>query len=58
MTALVFLGIAVGIAVIGSVVVALRNRSAASTNEVEQFASLMDALKPPLKRVGEDEDQP
>lgn len=54
MTALVFLGIAVGIAVIGSVVIALRNRPAAHTDEVASFAALMDALKPPHSDSGDE----
>lgn len=56
MTALVFLGIVVGIAVIGSIVIAVRNRPAAgSDDEVANFAALMQQLRP-MPRHDEDED--
>ena len=56
MTALVFLGIVVGIAVIGSVVIALRNRpSAGSDDGVATFSALMDELAPPVRPDDQDE---
>lgn len=55
MTALVFLGIVVAIAVIGSVVIAVRNRPSADANdEVANFAALMQALRPPAQESRED----
>ncbi|MFN8050465.1 MAG: hypothetical protein U0Q22_03425 [Acidimicrobiales bacterium] len=46
--ALVFLGIALAIAIVGGVVVMLlhRNPEAASTDGVDQFQRIMDALAP------------
>lgn len=56
MTALVFLGIVVGVTVIGSVVIALRSRpSAGSDDGVAMFSALMDELAPPPRSDDEDE---
>ncbi len=47
MSALVFLGIAVGVSIVGSLIVAFRNRSRGVPDDgVESFSALMRALAP------------
>ena len=47
MNALVFLGIAVAVGVLGSLVVAFRNRSSRTSDDgVEHFSAVMRALAP------------
>jgi hypothetical protein len=52
-SSLVFLGIAVGVSILGSLVIAFRNRSARSSgDEVESFSAVMRALAPDDDRGG------
>jgi hypothetical protein len=52
-SSLVFLGIAVGVSILGSLVIAFRNRTARSSgDEVESFSAVMRALAPDDDRGG------
>jgi hypothetical protein len=52
-SSLVFLGIALGVSILGSLVIAFRNRSPRSAgDEVESFSAVMRALAPDDDRGG------